>query len=79
MAVLKPYMLEKGILFGFELHDGLYLYIPDELVEQCVSEILHILDHLPYQKAWGFTPPVPLPWDAKVGKSWGTLKEWGND
>lgn len=79
MAVLKSYMLDNGILFGFELHDGLYLYVPDEIVERVVPEVLRILDNLPYQLAWGFTPPVPLPWDAKVGKSWGTLKEWHDD
>lgn len=79
MACIKPYMLKHKILFGFELHDGLYLYVPDEIVERVVPEVLHILNSLPYKKAWGFTPPVPLPWDAKVGKSWGTLEEWHDD
>lgn len=76
LCVLKPYMVKHGILFGWELHDGIYLYIPDALVERCVPEIRKILGSLPYQQAWGFTPPVPLPWDAKTGKRWGDLKEW---
>ena len=34
-----------------------------------------MLDNLPYKEAWGFTPPIPMPWDCKVGKAWGRLKE----
>jgi hypothetical protein len=58
------------------LHDGLYLYIPDAKVKKAVAEISAMLNNLPYAQAWGFTPPIPMPWDCKVGKSWGTLKEW---
>jgi hypothetical protein len=36
----------------------------------------YLLNNLPYKKAWGFTPPIPLPWDCKASdKSWGQLKE----
>ena len=76
LATLKPYMVQHGIKFALELHDGIYLYIPDELVGKCVPEIKHLLGTLPYAKAWGFTPPIPLPFDAKTGKSWGNLKDW---
>lgn len=76
LAVLKPYMVQHGIEFAWELHDGLYLYIKDELVPKCVPEIISMLGQLPYQAAWGFTPPIPLPWDAKTGKRWGDLVEW---
>lgn len=75
LMVLKPYMVKHGIRFAWELHDGIYLYVPDNKVSQCVPEIKAMLANLPYQKAWGFTPPIPLPWDAKVGKRWGDLKE----
>ncbi len=78
LAILRPYMVKHDIRFAWELHDGLYLYVPDTKVEQCVPEIQQMLCNLPYQKAWGFTPPIPLPWDAKVGKRWGELKEWKN-
>jgi DNA polymerase I-like protein with 3'-5' exonuclease and polymerase domains len=76
LMVLKPYMLKHGIRFAWELHDGVYLYIPDNKVSQCVPEIRRLLANLPYQKAWGFTPPIPLPWDAKTGQRWGDLKEY---
>jgi hypothetical protein len=34
-----------------------------------------MLDNLPYEEAWSFVPTIPFPWDAKVGKSWGSLRE----
>ncbi len=76
LAVLRPYMRDHGIFFALELHDGLYLYIPDAKVQQCVPEIRKMLLNLPYERAWGFSPPIQLPWDAKTGKSWGGLREW---
>ena len=76
LAVLRPYMRKHGIYFALELHDGLYLYIPDAKVQQCVPEIRKMLLNLPYEKAWNFSPPIELPWDAKTGKSWGGLTEW---
>lgn len=76
LAVLRPYMLKHGIRFAWELHDGIYLYVPDAKVSQCVPEIKRMLGSLPYQRAWGFTPPIPLPWDSKVGKSWGNLHDF---
>ena len=76
LAVLKPYMVKHGIKFYFELHDGLFLLVPDSKVSQCVPEIQKMLGNLPYQRAWGFSPPIPLPWDAKTGHSWGNLMEY---
>lgn len=74
LAVLKSYLTEIGAYFAWDLHDGIYLYVPDAQVERAKEEIKKILASLPYEAAWGFSPPVPLPWDCKVGKSWGTLK-----
>lgn len=75
LAVLKPYMVREGIHFAWELHDGLYFYVPVAKAERAQTEIKTLLDNLPYKKAWGFSPPIPLPWDCKVGSSWGQLKE----
>jgi len=76
LAVIRPYLVQIGGYFGWDLHDGLYLYIPDAKVQKAVVEIGKLLNNLPYARAWGFTPPIPMPWDCKVGKSWGGLKEW---
>lgn len=79
LGVLRPYMLKHECRFGWDIHDGLYIYVPDAKVSECVPEIKRLLDNLPYRQAWGFTPPIPLPFDVRVGKSWGNLKEYVND
>lgn len=76
LSVLRPYITRIGAVFAWELHDGIYLYVPDAMVKRAAVEIPYLLANLPYKKAWGFTPPIPLPWDCKAGRSWGELKEW---
>lgn len=74
--VLKSYTIRYNIIFAWELHDGLYFYVPDALVSKCVPEMQTLLNTLPYEQEWGFKPPIPMPWDAKYGKSWGDMVEW---
>lgn len=76
LSVIKPFLTEIGGFFAWDLHDGIYLWIPDAMVEIAARGIKRLLDTLPYEQAWGFSPPIPLPWDCKYGKSWGGLKEW---
>lgn len=75
IAIIKPYLRQIGGRFLFDLHDGLYLAIPSVIREKAVIELKRLLDNLPYQQAWGFTPPIPMPWDCKVGKAWGRMEE----
>lgn len=76
MKFLKPYLLSIGGYFAWDLHDGIYMFVPNEKVARAATDIKALLANLPYRRAWGFDPPIPLPWDCKVGKSWGDLKEW---
>jgi DNA polymerase-1 len=76
LQVIKPYILSIGAYFAWDLHDGIYLWVPDDKVAQAAVEIKALLANLPYQQAWGFTPTIPLPWDCKYGPGWGALKEW---
>lgn len=76
LACLKPYLVSIGAMFAWDLHDGIYFYIPDDKVKAAIPEMRNILETLPYEKAWGLKPPIPLPWDCKLGKSWGDLKDW---
>ena len=76
LMLLVEYMDEHGIIFGWDLHDGLYFYVPDEEVYDFVHYAKDILDNLPYEAVWQFKMPVPLTWDCKVGPSWGDLKEY---
>jgi DNA polymerase I-like protein with 3'-5' exonuclease and polymerase domains len=75
MAIIKDYLREIGGRLMFDLHDGLYMAIPSAVRPKAVDTLKRLLDNLPYQAAWGFTPPIPMPWDIKVGKAWGRLKE----
>ena len=75
LAVLRPYLSKINAYFAWDLHDGIYFWVPDAKVTQAVKDIRTMLNNLPYEKAWGFSPPIPMLWDAKVGKSWGGLKE----
>jgi DNA polymerase-1 len=76
LKVIKAYLSTIGARFAWDLHDGIYLWVPDAMVTRAVADIRALLNDLPYPREWGFCPPIPLPWDCKVGKSWGALKEW---
>jgi DNA polymerase I-like protein with 3'-5' exonuclease and polymerase domains len=76
LAVLKPYIIQNGAHFAWDMHDGLYFYVPEGASRRIASEIKPILNNLPYKRAWGFEPPIALPWSCKIGPSWGGLKEW---
>lgn len=78
LSVLRPYITKIGAVFAWELHDGVYFYVPNALVDRAAVEIPYLLGNLPYKKAWGISPPIPLPWDCKAGRSWGDLVEWSN-
>jgi hypothetical protein len=74
--VLKPFLVQIGAYFAWDLHDGIYLYVPTKVLAYAVSTMHQMLLDLPYASAWGYTPPIALPWDCKVGPAWGQLKEW---
>jgi hypothetical protein len=75
IKVLKDFLIPLGCYFMKDFHDGLYWFVPDNIVDRVVREGKHLLDNLPYRQAWNFTPPVPMPWDCKFGKVNGALKE----
>lgn len=75
LKVMKDFVIPLGGYFAWDLHDGIYWFVPDEVVDRVAAEGRQLLANLPYREAWGFEPPIPMPWDCKVGKSWGTLKE----
>ena len=76
LMMLADYLMEVGAYFGWDLHDGLYFYVPDEKVYDFVHYVKDILDNLPYEAVWKFKMPIPLTWDCKIGPSWGDLKEY---
>jgi len=74
LRVVRKYLSEIGARFAWDLHDGLYFYVPHARVEDAAHEIKDLLDNLPYEAVWQFKPPIPMPWDCKVGPSWGDLR-----
>lgn len=76
LAALSGYINPRGIRFAFDMHDGLYFYVPVAKVERAAVEMKWLLDNLPYERVWGLKPPIALTWDCKSGPSWGGLKEW---
>jgi DNA polymerase-1 len=79
LAMLRPYLRQIGARFAWDLHDGIYFYVPIPRVPEAVAHMQHVLDTLPYRRAWGFSMPIPMPWDCKIGFSWGTLQEYSNE
>jgi DNA polymerase-1 len=74
LRCVREYLVEIGARFAWDLHDGLYFYVPIPKVEEAAYYIKDLLDNLPYEAVWKFKPPIPMPWDCKVGPSWGDLK-----
>lgn len=72
---LKDLLIPERCYFAWDMHDGLYWWVPDNLVDRIAVAGKKILDNLSYQREWGFTPPIPMPWDCKTGKAWGALEE----
>ena len=79
LMCIKDYITSIRAQFALDMHDGLYFYVPIPKVQEAARTIKPILDSLPYRQAWGLTPPIPLPWDCKVGPSWGGLKDFKFD
>jgi DNA polymerase-1 len=75
LAVLRNYLPKVDGRFYFELHDGLFIVVPDDKAEKAAHEVKHLLSNLPYKRAWGVDLPIQFPVDAKMGSSWGELKE----
>ncbi|HZU52002.1 MAG TPA: DNA polymerase, partial [Sphingomicrobium sp.] len=76
ICCLDELLTDVGAYFAWDLHDGIYFWVPDAKVQTFVARGKAILDNLPYKKAWGFVPPIPLPWDSKAGPGWGYLKDY---
>jgi DNA polymerase I-like protein with 3'-5' exonuclease and polymerase domains len=74
MSLLRDKLIEYDGYFAFDLHDGMYSFVPEGKSEKFISVVKPLLDDLPYGPAWGYIPPIPMTWDCKIGKSWGTLK-----
>ena len=74
LAVLRDYCHKNSVLFAWDLHDGLFFYVPASEGHDIALEMRSILGNLDYSR-WGWQPKLPLPWDASIGPRWGELEE----
>jgi DNA polymerase-1 len=75
LMCLKNELRQNDCYFAWDLHDGIYIYSPTAKRDTVRFRFKAILDHLPYKRAWGFEPPIELPFDCKMGGSWGHMAE----
>src|ERR1019366_3740872 len=77
IAVLST-EFSDDVIYAWDLHDALFIYVrDDDRAVETVKRIRGKLNNLPYQMAWGWQPLLQLPWDMKMGSSWGNLKGVG--
>ena len=77
IAVLRT-EFSDDVIYAWDLHDALFIYVrDDDRAVETVKRIRDKLNNLPYLMAWGWQPLLQLPWDMKMGSSWGNLKGVG--
>ncbi len=76
LLVLRNMLPKYGGKFYYELHDGIFVVIPEDKAQQAAADIKAALSNLPYKKAYDLTLPVQFPVDAKIGPSWGELVDF---
>ncbi len=53
------------------LHDSIILEVRDDVAQEMAATVKHVMEHLPTQRLFGYTLPVPVVADVKVSKHWG--------
>lgn len=75
IATLHSIIREGEARFALDLHDGLTFFVPDVIADQWAIEAKGLLDGMDYESSWGFVPPVPMPFDCKMGYNFGSMAE----
>lgn len=75
LAVARNLLPKFGGYFYYELHDGIFFIFPNDKALSAAAEFKRVLSALPYKQVWGVDLPIAFPVDAKLGPSWGDLKE----
>lgn len=75
LMVARDYLPAVEGRFYYELHDGLFFVVPHRYAEKAAVVMRVLLSNLPYGTAWGVQLPIKFPVDAKLGSTWGELKE----
>lgn len=75
LAVLRNLLPKYNAYFYMELHDGIFIIVPQDRSLEAGEVIQRSLSNLPYKQAWGIDHPIQFPVDGKISsESWGDLK-----
>lgn len=76
IATIEPLVHQNGGSYLLDLHDALFLLIPDNSHgEEFARDLRIVLSNLPYEQVYGWKPKVNFPVDLKLGRRWGSLTE----
>lgn len=76
LAIATLYKKFPHVPFLMDLHDGLFYLLKDDgTAKQTLLDMKEVVNNLDYKTAWNFEPPIPLPFDAALGKTWADKEE----
>lgn len=88
LASAFKFIKDNEIILGWDLHDGLYFYVPEltrnfdgsgvyflNTLDTMTINLAGIAENLDYKKYWGWEPPLKFPVEVKIGDNWGELKK----
>ena len=61
-------------IFILDLHDGLFYYIPDDHAHELALDMRNFINNTNWAELWNTEIVIPLPFDAQLGDSFGTVK-----
>ena len=61
-------------IFTLDLHDGIWYYLPKENARELAIEMRDTLNKTDWSRLWNKDIHLPLPFDAKIGPSFGEVK-----
>jgi hypothetical protein len=59
-----------------EMHEAIHMSIPGHWSIGFLHDTNKILDGIDYGKYWGYTPPIPFPWEGSIGSNEGNKVEF---
>lgn len=62
-------------IFLLDLHDGLWYGLPENSSKELLLDMRDYISNLPYEDIWNKPVPIALPFDAKIGTTFGNVKD----
>lgn len=62
-------------IFAFDLHDGLFFYLPEDRAEELAREMLREFNSIDWSVVWDRELDCVYPVECALGDTWGTMRE----